>query len=72
MAYLKVKGHSNLVRDTNSHAIVNTNKNTYELYMQSQMQKRKQQDQFRDAVREINNLKNEMYEIKELLKKVVG
>jgi len=72
MTYLKVKGHSNLVRDMNSHAIVNTNKNTYELYMKSQMQKRKQQDQLRDTVREINNLKNEMYEIKELLKKVVG
>jgi hypothetical protein len=40
--------------------------------MKSQMQKRKQQDQLRDTVREINNLKNEMYEIKELLKKVVG
>lgn len=72
MAYLKVKGHSSLVRDTNSHAIVNTNRNTYELYMKNQMQKRKQQDQLRDTVREINNLKNEMYEIKELLKKVVG
>ena len=72
MTYLKVKGHSNLVRDTKSHAIVNTNRNTYELYMKNQMQKRKQQDQLRDTVREINNLKNEMYEIKELLKKVVG
>ena len=72
MAYLKVKGHSSLVRDTNSHAIFNTNRNTYELYMKNQMQKRKQQDQLRDTVREINNLKNEMYEIKELLKKVVG
>lgn len=72
MTYLKVKGHSNLVRDIKSHAIVNTNRNTYELYMKSQMQKRKQQDQLRDTVREINNLKNEMYEIKELLKKVIG
>jgi len=72
MTYLKVKGHSNLVRDTESHAIVNTNRNTYELYMKSQIQKRKQQDQLRDTVREINNLKNEMYEIKELLKKVIG
>jgi len=72
MSYLKVKGHSNLVRDTESHAIINTNRNTYELYMKKQMQRRRQQDELRDTVREINNLKNEMYEIKQLLKKVVG
>jgi hypothetical protein len=72
MSYLKVKGHSNLVRDTESHAIINTNRSTYELYMKKQMQRRRQQDELRDTVREINNLKNEMYEIKQLLKKVVG
>jgi len=72
MSYLKVKGHSNLVRDTESHAIINTNRSTYELYMKKQMQRRRQQDELRDTVREINNLKNEMYEIKELLKKVIG
>ena len=71
MSYLKVKGHAHLVRDTESHAIVNTNKNTYELYMRNTLARRKQQDELRDTVREINNLKNELFEIKELLKKVV-
>ena len=71
MSYLKVKGHAHLVRDTESHAIVNTNRNTYELYMKNTIARRKQQDELRDTVREINNLKNEMFEIKELLKKVV-
>jgi hypothetical protein len=39
--------------------------------MKNTIARRKQQDELRDTVREINNLKNEMFEIKELLKKVV-
>lgn len=29
--HLKVEGHDNLVRDTSSKAIINTNKNAYEV-----------------------------------------
>ena len=69
--YLKVEGHTSLVRDINSNAIVNTNASEYQIYMQRVRAREKQGDQIRNAVKEINNLKSELREIKGLLKKVV-
>ena len=67
MSYIKVEGHSELVREENSHAIINTDTTTYVSYMRMMQNKEKQKDQLRDAVREINSLKCEMHEIKSLL-----
>ena len=68
---IKVEGHSHLIRDVNSNAIVNTNKSEYQLYMQRVKVREKQSDKLRGAVKEINNLKSELREIKELIKKIV-
>ena len=68
---LKVDGHTHLVRDVNSNAIINTNKSEYQLYMQRVKVREKQSDQLRSAVKEINNLKSELREIKELVRKIV-
>ena len=69
MAYLKVEGHENLVRDTNSGgAIINTNKNAYQIAKRRAAEAQKQRDEIRGATREINNLKCEMHEIKSMLK----
>lgn len=67
MSYIKVEGHSELVREQNSHAVINTDTTTYNNYMRMMENKKKQRDQLRDAVREINSLKCEMHEIKSLL-----
>ena len=69
--YLKVKDHPNLARDTESRAIVNTNLAAYEAAVARSRAKQKQKDELRDAVRDINNLKCEMHEIKNLLLKLV-
>jgi len=71
MAKIQVQGFGNLVRDTKSNAIVNTNKSEFSLYMARMKGREKQGDEIRDAVKEINNLKKEFYEIKQLLLKVV-
>jgi hypothetical protein len=71
MAKIQVQGFGNLVRDTKSNAIVNTNKSEFSLYMARMKSREKQGDEIRDAVKEINNLKKEFYEIKQLLLKVV-
>lgn len=71
MAKIQVQGFGNLVRDTKSNAIVNTNKSEFSLYMTRMKSREKQGDEIRDAVKEINNLKKEFYEIKQLLLKVV-
>ena len=72
MAILKVEGHDSLVRDTRSGAIVNSNKSDYEVYMTRLRVRQSQSDEIKDACREINSLKQEMYEIKNLIKELVN
>ncbi len=69
--YLKVEGHTDLVRDTSSHAIVNRNNSAYNMAIKRAEEAQKQRDEIRDASREINNLKCEMHEIKKLLEQLV-
>ena len=66
--YLKVERYNNLVRDTNSHAIINKDKNAYNLAKRRAEEAQRQRDEIRGATREINNLKCEMHEIKSMLK----
>ena len=66
--YIKVQGYSNLVRDVNSHAIINKDKNAYHLAKRRAEEAQRQRDEIRGATREINNLKCEMHEIKSMLK----
>ena len=72
MARLKVHGYESLVRDTRSNGIVNTNTTEYQMYMSRVRAREKQGDEIRNAVKEINNLKSELREIKDLLKGVVN
>ena len=66
--YIKVEGNSNLVRDAHSSAIINRNRSAYELAKKRAAEAQKQRDEIRGATREINNLKCEMHEIKDMLK----
>ena len=66
--YLKVEGHQDLVRDTRTGAILNKNKNAYLSYKKRVQEAQKQRDEIRSATREINNIKCEMHEIKDMLK----
>ena len=66
--YLEVDGHDDLVRDTESNAIVNKNRGAYLLAKQRAQNAQRQRDAIRNANREINNIKSEMHEIKSMLK----
>ena len=68
MAILKVEGHSNLIKETRTKAIINTNVSEYNIYMARLRQRNQQSDELRSAVKEINTLKAELREIKELVK----
>ena len=72
MGYLKVEGHTTLIRETKSNAIVNTDRNAYTIYMNRIREARKSNDDLKNACREINSLKSELKEIKELLIKVTN
>jgi hypothetical protein len=67
MTKLKVEGHPNLVRDTRSQAIINTDSNAYARYMARKAKTAKKDDEIRDVIRDVNELKNEMREIKDLI-----
>ena len=67
MSRLKVQGYSSLEREIYSNGIVNTNKSDYEIYMQRHRARQTNIDQIRDTVKEINSLKQEMFEIKQMI-----
>jgi hypothetical protein len=63
MDKLKVEGHSSLYRDISSGAVINSNRDEYEKYMKAKSNRE-------GMITEINNLKHELDEIKQLLKKL--
>ena len=71
MAKLRVEGHDSLVRDTVSNAVINSSTSEYTIYMARHRARNKQSDELRSACKEINNLKAELREIKDLIKKVI-
>tara|TARA_B100000902_G_C27313603_1_gene919913 strand:- start:628 stop:852 length:225 start_codon:yes stop_codon:yes gene_type:complete len=70
MSVIKVKGHTHLVRDLKSQAIINTDSDAYARYMARKAKQSKKDDEMRSVVREVNSLKTEMFEIKKLLKEI--
>ena len=69
--FTQVEGHSDLVRDSQSHAIINKNTSAYEQAKMRAASAQRQRDEIRDTTREINHLKSEMHEIKHLLKELL-
>ena len=69
--YKNIEGHSDLIKDMHSKAVKNTNRSAYLAAVQRKKNLLAQKDELRDATREINILKSEMHEIKNLLVKLV-
>ena len=65
MDKVKVEGNRDLYRDLNNGAVVNSNRDEYEKYMRAKRQRNVMSN-------EINNLKHELDEIKQLLKKLTN
>ena len=70
MAIAKVRGHTHLVRDLKSQAIINTDSDAYARYMARKAKQAKQNDELRAVIRDVNELKSEMREIKDLIKEI--
>ncbi len=64
MNHLKVKDQDHLYRDVNSGAIINTDNSAFEKYKRSKLK-------FQNMEHELNYLKGEISEIKNLLKQLV-
>lgn len=62
--YIKIKGHSDFVRDASSGAIININTGDIEKARLAKQAKKRQEQELQD-------LKNEMSEIKTLLRQLI-
>ena len=67
-----VEQNRSYVKDTRTHAVVNSDRSAYLVYMSRIKSARQSEDNLKSAVREINILKAELKEIKELLVKVTN
>jgi len=63
----KVEGHAHLVRDLKSQAIVNVDSDAYARYMATKTSQKAKNDEIRGVIRDVNELRTEMREIKDLL-----
>lgn len=72
MTYLKVEGNDSLVRDVSSKAIINTNNKAYQEYINKRNAAKQMKEQISSQQEEINSIKNEVTEIKELLLKLIN
>ena len=72
MDRIKVEENRNLERDMKSNAIVNTNKNALEKAKKRQADAQKERDKLRDVTREVNEIKCEMHDIKNMLTQLLN
>ena len=69
--YVKVESQDSLVRDISSNAIVNNNKSEYENFLRISEQKYKEKKEFEKLKTDVNSMKNDLDEIKSMLKSIV-
>ena len=72
MSYLKVEGHGELYRDSTTNSLVNRNTSDYNRYMSQKKTKNEEAEKVDNMEQDLTNLKNEINEIKSLLKELVN
>ena len=72
MEYYGVKGHADLLRDPQTNSIVNSNDTEYEKYVARRNAQLSESQKSDNIEQDLANLKDEMNEIKSLLKELVS
>jgi len=67
---IPVEGEKNLSRDSKTNAIVNTNKSDYEAYIRQRDLKISDKERVNKIESDLSELKNDINEIKDLLRKL--
>ena len=70
--FAKVKDHDNLVRDMNSKAILNTDRLALQEYYQKRELAKKELSEKTESKQRLDKIENEMSEIKDLLRELIG
>ena len=68
MKHINVEGHSNLVRENNSNAILNTNYSEYDNYIRMRAKRKQGTDRIDNMEDDLKSLKDDINEIKTLLR----
>ena len=69
--YIKVKSDVSLVRDMDSHAIVNQNKSEFDKFLKLSQKKYEEKVKFDNMRSDLDSLKQDMDEIKTLLRNIM-
>jgi len=69
---IPVEGNTDLVRDPNTDQIINTNQSAYHQYVTRREKRKLEREKSLNVEEDIANLKNELGEIKSLLKELVN
>ena len=69
--YLKVKSEDSLVRDVDSNAIVNQNKDEFDKFLKLSQKKYEEKKKFDNMRSDLDSLKQDMNEIKTLLRNIM-
>ena len=69
---IPVEGNNDLVRDSRTDQIINTNTNAYEQYISQRRKRKLEKEKSLSVEEDLANLKSEMSEIKSLLKELVN
>ena len=69
--YLKVESDPNLLRNTDSQAIINNNSNEFDQFMEASRRKYNEKKEIEILKSNVNTMKNDLDEIKSLLKTIV-
>jgi wobble nucleotide-excising tRNase len=65
--YVNIENKNGLIRDISTGAVLNVNRTEYENYINRKKQAELEKEQASAQAEEINNLKNEISEIKQML-----
>ena len=68
---IPVEGNNDLVRDPRTDQIINTNTSAYEQYISQRKKRKLEKEKSLSVEEDLASLKNEMNEIKSLLKELV-
>ena len=69
---LIVEDHPELLKDSYSKGVVSRDISAYEKYMSAAVKRKDRQSRLDDAVEEINNIKEEMSDMKDMLRQLLN
>lgn len=72
MAFSKIEGHPNLIRNLETNSINNTNSEEYLRYLSTSKIKQNEKDKVEVLERDLNDIKEEINQVKEMLQKLLN